>query len=313
MTVLEWKPRWLTCPIDPRDGAQWDQFWEELLSSKDTYMDSVRMDFSFFRLYRWFATFRELGLTRIVFPGNGISALPHCLCIGGFEVLAFDISRTAIGYSLTNPPGEWLIFNFFCYPFPRAPSYTGEDREATSLLARQAVHRAHRPGGSLEYRVEDVFTYEPVDGSMDVIFLMHLAEHFSDSDLQLLVERLFRWLAPGGIVLVEDSSIEILWGRSAYPGTLQRQFEEAGFLIALKDVYSWWQTRHRRRWWQVLPRWNCVNATHEEYAELKTRAEAALAADFDALRRGQKMVMLTPRLWSDDSASTKSRPWEKPV
>ncbi len=119
------------------------------------------------------------GTTRELFGVAGLPAGGHCLDLGcgGGDVSA-DLAR-AVG-----PHGTVL----------------GVDVDAAKIaIAADEAATAGVPG--LRFEVRDVLTWEP-GTSFDVIYARFLLTHLPQP--AALVQRIVRWLRPGGVLVVED-------------------------------------------------------------------------------------------------------------
>jgi SAM-dependent methyltransferase len=159
-------------------------------------------------------------------------------------------------------------------------------------LTKRGLPRAQAFGLELDQRAVDRLTGEgfPVycervedceripDGSLDLITMFHVIEHVTDPAATL--DKLARWLAPGGVLAIETPNLESIdahWFRDGTwggyhiprhfhiftPGSLEKLVSDAG--LELLDVryqtgHSFWMyslhhlLRYRERPWPKLAR-----------------------------------------------------------
>jgi hypothetical protein len=300
-------------PSEPRGAEQAgpaedpaDRLWRSLQGFYEEPLDILRMDLADHRYRGHLAVWDTLGVRRVLCAGNGISVLPYMFSHRGLEVTAADVSNAATDFVRSHPPEEKLFLRFFSLglslPEPGAAvdSAAGRQRaEGNALRAprlaqlREAVRTAHRPGGSHRFMASDLFAYEPGAASFEAAVLQNVAEHFSLTDRRVLAERLYHWLVPGGVLVVESQFLSLLDRAGRIQEGVEEAFEGAGFLFHLKEAYLWQREQTRAGWWQVpkAVRLSGRNRRAQIQEEFHRRAQAAREADLAQVRAGRRMVV----------------------
>jgi hypothetical protein len=284
----------------PRRVRQWlDEFYAEPLAA-------LRMDCADHRYRAHLDTFISLGLQRVLCAGNGISVLPYMFAHRGFGVAAVDVSNAATEFARAHPPEEKYFLRFFTLglrlsePVADSAAPPGDRRTASATRRshrleqmRQAIQEAHRPGGGLDFTTSDLFSYEPGEGSFGAAILQNVAEHFPRADRELLAGRLYRWLAPGSVLVVESQHLSVLDPDGRALRGIEEAFEAAGFLFHLKEAYLWQREQKRVAWWQIpkAARLSSRGYRDQIQEEFGRRAEVLRATDYSQVRQGRKMVI----------------------
>ncbi len=135
----------------------------------------------------------------VLFPGNGVCREPLALCEMGWHAIALDIAdapleelRRARGRRRDQERARALIRNIEQYATSSPDQTTNE------------MQSALRPNGRLETVRSDIFEYEP-GGPLRAIVCNRLHYGFPEEELNHLIERFARWLAPGGTCYVFTS------------------------------------------------------------------------------------------------------------
>jgi SAM-dependent methyltransferase len=288
-------PDEIAFPHDPRNGTAWDRFWEDLLAGGHS-LRYIRLEATDGAYRGHIATLHDFGMRRVLFAGNGITVLPYLFAHCGLQAVAVDISSVATDFAAQHPPEEALFLDFFSETSPQRHAGSADilphfDPEKT----RQAMHDARRSGGSQEFLREDLFTYEPGDGAFGAIVMNYVAEHYPANDRHALAERLYSWLAPGGILVIESryDQLKLLnWEGSVKEG-LEEPFEAAGFLVHLREAYVWRQEAVQAKPWQIFKLHQrsdpvFINRIKEDFDQ---RAQQIRLSDFAHVREGRRLVI----------------------
>lgn len=301
-------------PENPRDAEGWNRFWQAVLDhqpGKTTAHGGLSLRSAFSRFWQaisasqgpsgfdieWLRTdysdyqyreehipiFDEMEHRRILCAGSGICSLPYLFFHCGFNTVAVDLSSVATHFTRDHPPNEETFVRLFTRrPLPSFDSHAWSE-------VRQAIRDAHRPNGTLDFLTADLFAWNPGDGSFDAAVMRHVVEHFSPADRAVLAERLYRWLAPGGILIVESQHYLSLGSGDEISDGIEEVFEAAGFLFHLKEAYRW-QSQQYKLWFE-LPVLARADRQIEMAYEFNERAAAIGASDLEQVRQGRKLVI----------------------
>jgi 2-polyprenyl-3-methyl-5-hydroxy-6-metoxy-1,4-benzoquinol methylase len=224
-------------PTDPRDVQAWDAFWSTLL--KSTYDPKyLRQDHTDYQYRNYIGDLIEPHGTRCLVAGNGISVLPEMLSHFGMEVCSVDCSATAVEYCRHHPSLEIERLAFFGSGRPVA------ETEVSTI--RKRMGESHDETGSSDYLVDDLFSCTRGTETLDLIIMQNVIEHFVAEDRVSLAHRLYAWLKPGGIAIVESQNyLGIVAPRRTEQMGIEVSFEAAGFLFHLRESYVWRQEQFR--------------------------------------------------------------------
>jgi SAM-dependent methyltransferase len=280
-------------PDDPRNPDAWNRFWQAILDRRLTWLGEITpaaqpLQIQYGEQECWkviIFLLREHQCRRMLFGGNGISPLPRFFAHGGCDVTALDTSSVATQFARQQPLDEWAWERWASRP-QRWPSM--KERRAQA-----AAGALGRPLGQLEYVTADLFDWEPGEESFDAAILAQVAEHYGEADRTALAKRLYSWLRPGGILVLQSQlSFSLVWPLDLAKEGVEESFEAAGFLLHRGAAYRWCKhhlvpldgatARERRRW---NPRWwHRLTPGAVERRERRNSELAALEREFVRLR-----------------------------
>jgi SAM-dependent methyltransferase len=164
---------WLRPPLDVRDPAAWDRYWDGQLAHGNVASAFGDMMSSNRELP---GLLRRRGVQTVLCVGSGLSAEPHALARMGFDVTALDLSPRA------TEVGRTLDFG----PDPRMHRAEGASAAAV-------------PPGTLSYIAGDLLDAAVCPGPFDCIIERRTVQLLPDRELAL--DRLAARLAPKGLLI----------------------------------------------------------------------------------------------------------------
>jgi hypothetical protein len=259
---IDWSP---DPPRDWTNAAAWDRYWGRVVAEERHAVWHIGGGI----VHPGLDFLRELGLSRVLCAGNGISLGPWSMCHSGFEVTVLDVAPTATEFVRSARVDEEFLARCF--------QEYGLDGQLNLDRSRERVALEYRPGGSLTAITADLFTYEPSQ-PFHLVSSQRALQGFDEEWMRELLRRFSSWLAPGGICSILTLN---LWAEH------QRYFQQlcasAGFFVHLRETQCWLEAQ------MECSDASSPQAVWQEYAE---RAAEETQADAERLRRGEKMVML---------------------
>lgn len=225
---VELNEQYPAMPWDDANVRGWDRYWERVV------VDKMMVGWKSFRsgaaVINFASSFiAERNYQTIFVPANGISLLPLALAHQGYTVTAQDISPFACNFVESKAGKASLLALLFpTYDYAPDPGFGGKLVGTPNAEKSQLrVQEEYRPGGTLNFTPGDVFDYEP-DAKFDVIIDALFAQTLPGARRAELAARYFKWLRPGGVVVISAMNVGHNPGEREQ---FEEAFTEAGFVM----------------------------------------------------------------------------------